>query len=394
MSLRLAGSRDPCAARRAGPNANPNTKELQHKEPAALDIYLKSPTHKEPDRRMASVLANERAEALLTLSELSNIVSCETFHWLSEEEEQAEIKRQQHLLECSAPLDLLFGGEEEEEEAHATVQEWTSSELSVDGSSACDGFKRSVAQIEDGSVTVKFVYGSSATGHGDQVWAASRHIANLLASASKCAQLLEPMLGSWDATSGQHPLKQLRMAELGAGCGLPSWVGMARGAQVTVTDLRNTDRIRSLAVSAEVNSRHCEACSGQRPVVRVAPHTWGEAVSDLVEWTPDGAGEESGLYDVVIAADCLYMPGCHEVLLTSCAALLKPNGMIFLPFALHGNTDDENVWSIVPKAEQSGFRVTQLVPEQLTPQADNMGAKRALVHTIVLQRQAPVRQRS
>jgi hypothetical protein len=65
---------------------------------------------------------------------------------------------------------------------------------------------------------------------------------------------------------------------------------------------------------------------------------------------------------------------------------LSPNGIAFLPFGLHGNTSDEDVWSIADKAKERGFKVNTLATMQLTPQKSCMDAKQALVHTIRLSR--------
>ena len=92
------------------------------------------------------------------------------------------------------------------------------------------------------------------------------------------------------------------------------------------------------------------------------------------------------LFDVVLAADCIYMPYLHGLLLDSIAALMAPTGVALLPFALHGNTADEEVWGIVELAKEKGFRVDVLEAEQLTPQCSNMNKKRGLVNMIRLKR--------
>ena len=90
-------------------------------------------------------------------------------------------------------------------------------------------------------------------------------------------------------------------------------------------------------------------------------------------------------FDIVVAADCIYMPGLHEQLLQSIQRLMKQkSGVALLPFALHGNTADENVWAIVPRAADFGFSVEVLEPRQLTPQSGTMDRKRGLVHMLRL----------
>ena len=80
------------------------------------------------------------------------------------------------------------------------------------------------------------------------------------------------------------------------------------------------------------------------------------------------------------------MKGFHETLLDSISIPMPDEGVALLPFALHDNAPDEKVWGIADLAKQKGFAVD--IPEgiQLTPQSSSMSSKRALVHTIRLQR--------
>ena len=62
------------------------------------------------------------------------------------------------------------------------------------------------------------------------------------------------------------------------------------------------------------------------------------------------------LFNVVIAADCIYMPHFHSILLDSIKLLLSKEGLALLTFALHGNTKDDNVWGIVDLAKEKDLR--------------------------------------
>jgi hypothetical protein len=108
----------------------------------------------------------------------------------------------------------------------------------------------------------------------------------------------------------------------------------------------------------------------------VYPYSWGD----------DFLLEDGETYDVIVAADCVYNPLVHDVLLESIHMLMANDGMALLPFALHGNTDDENVWGIVETAESLGFVVEQLESAQLSPQIKTMDSKRGLVHMLRLSR--------
>ena len=44
-------------------------------------------------------------------------------------------------------------------------------------------------------------------------------------------------------------------------------------------------------------------------------------------------------FDVIVAADCMYMPWLHTELLDSIDLLLSDRGVALMPFALHGNTE-------------------------------------------------------
>lgn len=283
-------------------------------------------------------------------------------------------------------------------------------------------------QLEEGSLRIKYILSDSGGGHGDDLWPASRHISNLLANRDKCHELLRPLFLLSATKQNQnknkqdyhpdqhqhqhqnehqsqhaHPLLGLNFVELGAGAGLPSWTAMRRGAKVVCTDQSIADRIRCIAESAERNVREMRKDSDVAvdagddhdhdqtlcfaEMVQACPYNWGSPIDALVE----GQGrlnndDDDNLFDVVVSADCIYMPQFHSVLLDSINMLMSKTGVALLPFALHGNAKDDDVWSIVDLAKDKGFHVDTLEPQQLTPQAANMETKRALVHLLRLTR--------
>ena len=50
----------------------------------------------------------------------------------------------------------------------------------------------------------------------------------------------------------------------------------------------------------------------------------------------------------------------------------------------HGNTKDDEVYGIVDKAKEMGFKVEQIPDTQLTPPTLEMDDKQGLVHTLRL----------
>ena len=118
---------------------------------------------------------------------------------------------------------------------------------------------------------------------------------------------------------------------------------------------------------------------------KVCPHDWGSPC-EKVALSLNKNGEER--FDVIIAADCCYMPWLHNELLDSIHVLLSDIGIALVPFALHGNTDDDDVWKIVDRAKAKGFEVDVLKSQQLTPPSSGMDAKQGLVHTVQLMKKS------
>jgi hypothetical protein len=170
-----------------------------------------------------------------------------------------------------------------------------------------------------------------------------------------------------------------------------------------------------------------QAAKVQAQVVRICPYEWGSPVDEVLEVpvpvlslsrpqeehdNDNGndqqcqAGQQEhdndNRFDIVVAADCIYMPAFHDLLLDSIDLLLLRNNdkhntaipavaipivaCALVPFALHGNTPDASVWAFVDKAQMRNFHVQQLTQAQLTPQSLGMDSKRALVHTLRLTR--------
>ena len=291
-------------------------------------------------------------------------------------------------------------------------------------------------------------------GYGDLLWASSRHLANQLADPVACQKLLllahHPLEFSWNETNQtkkdhqQHPLTNLCVLELGAGCGVPSLMAMKCGAAAVVcTDLDHPNRIRCLAEAMERNWRedvvlkeeeketttaitqmqqhYDNLTERMRYPARVCPFRWGSSTGPVLKTlqeilssssssssscnnknytgstTPGNhdKGNESDetccrrLFDVICATDCLFMPWLHDELLDAVQDLLSPNGVAIFAFAIHeAYSKEEQVWPFVDKAKEKGFHVEILPAVQLTPPRKGMDAKQGLVHQLLLTRSA------
>ncbi len=304
--------------------------------------------------------------------------------------------------------------EEDNDSSFLRVHEWCSSFIHPDGWGGINdvsyGIKEEEEVDEENTLRVKYILSEASGGHGDDLWAAARHIANMFADAEKCRQLLgndflharryyEDGRRSDNDDDENHPLMGLDFIELGAGAGVPSWIAMKCGARVVCTDQGIPNRIRCIAECAARNlhdmkneikleEKNAMELLSNAEKATAHPYDWGNSVDEIVDIINDTREQRDSekLFDIVMAADCIYMPAFHSPLLESIRMLLSPSGVAFLPFALHGNTKDDNVWSIVDIAKDKGFDIEVLDSKQLTPQGAFMDAKRALVNMLRLRK--------
>ena len=389
----------------------------------------------------------------LPLKALRDFVLEETFEWLEDEDDKqrAWLKIQRSLQafqqqEAGAAATLPPSGPNQ-----PRICEWTSSQRNPDGYGGIDEGPQSDDAVgtlapetsaaehevtnrevlptkEDGSVTVKYILSDNWQGFGNQVWAAARHLGNMLVDADRCRVLLSTGSQSIESPPSSspsndppssnpeichHPLQGMWFCELGAGAAIPSWIALRTGARVVTLDQAIAGRIRVVAecaarnwheVQCEVDQGHQDGASIStpsfyRPVV--FPHDWGTPVDEMFQFlgtnkTKDEnqdelqEGDESRnhpRFDVVVATECLFMPWFYSDLLDSIESLLSERGVAILTSALHGNVPAEEFWSFVDLAEERGFVVDQPVPpEQLTPQKADMKVHQAFVYTIRLSR--------
>lgn len=267
------------------------------------------------------------------------------------------------------------------------------------------------------STRIVYAISESWKGYGDMLWASSRHLANLFADPTKCRQLLQldredgllsqQCNGYSESSEGQnhqrHPLYNLRLLELGAGCGVPSLMAMKCGAHVVCTDLDDPNRIRTIAESMERNwqeilaadtengNGHIENGSsiGNMQLARACPFRWGASTEPVAKALLgegyNNNGNNHNCFDVICATDCLFMPWLHYELLAGIQELLTEQGVAILAFCIHeAFSKDHEVWPFVDKAKEKGFTVEILDAVQLTPPKKGMDSKQGLVNMLRL----------
>ena len=346
---------------------------------------------------------SDKKDGPLPLLELKRWMSDEVFLWIKEgDEKQEELENE---LEENAYMNAsnLFGETESESDdddvRQRRVKQWSSSVTSPDGIGGFQRRKSSSREHQevqssdgDGAVQIVFLLSDSYEGFGDILWSSARYVANTISNPIKCRELLSPLLNSSyedDLHGGLHPIEGISFLEVGAGAGVPSWAAMKCGAHVVCTDLSDPNRIRCIAECAERNFQQIDddndVLLANAAKTRACPHDWGSPIDNVLKaLNSDTEENKDRLFDVIIAADCCYMPWWHKELLDSIYKLLSERGVAIIAFALHGNTDDDDVWKIVDRAKERRFFVEVLGSEQLSPPSANMESKQGLVHIVRL----------
>jgi hypothetical protein len=328
----------------------------------------------------------------IQISVLNKWISSSTQSWL-DQAKKVEYARREEDANYGADLFITQQDREEEFELlHCRVRRWMTSKTNPDGIfdwSYEEAPNTPNSTEECCGISVIYIISDSSEGHGNSLWPSSRHVSNLLANEQSCRQVLQPLLEQKQIdTTQKHPLLGLNFLELGSGAGVPSWTAMKCGARVVCTDQRVPDRIRCIAECIERNWRDMQLAVRDGDVLqnaemaRACPYNWGEPIDEITAFL--GKDER---FDVVVAADCCYMPLLQGKLLQSIDMLLSKEGVALVPFALHGNAKDEDVWGIVDRAKEIGFCVEVLESKQLSMLTIGMDKSRGLVHTVRLTRQ-------
>lgn len=142
----------------------------------------------------------------------------------------------------------------------------------------------------------------------NHVWLASVYLADQLAS-------------------GTIPVEGKRVAELGAGAGLPGIIACLSGARGVVSSDWDTPD-----VLGAIKRNFTAACEGESGWA-VTGHTWGTDPSPLLTaLSPHDALQR---FDTLLLADTLWVTDAHSVLLDSMFALLDLNGTAYIAAGLH-----------------------------------------------------------
>ena len=356
--------------------------------------------------KMTNIDANHNHYAPIKLEILSKWLPPSALSWLKDEEnerirQQRERDEDDDHLAFTASLfrNTTNDNDDELEWQRHRIRSWMTSATNPDGifdwmeHDAVNSKDKDESIITDNNsdaVHVIYIMSDSSEGHGNTLWPSSRHVSNLLGNRETCRQVLSPLLKQKqghddDATTKHHPLLGLNFIELGAGAGVPSWTAMRCGARVVCTDQAVPDRIRCMAECAYRNyTDMCETdCTSNvmenAILARACPYNWGDTIDDVMSCL-----DKNEMFDVIVAADCCYMPLLQTKLLQSIKMLMSKEGVALLPFALHSNASDDDVWGVIERAKCVGFEVEILSPEQLNPTELGMDEKRSLVQTIRL----------
>ena len=118
---------------------------------------------------------------------------------------------------------------------------------------------------------------------------------------------------------GSIDLCDKRVAELGAGAGLPSVMAATKGAEVVCTDWGVEEVLAAL--KENLDGKGSAAVIG---------HEWGMDPTPVLE-----ALEGPKRFDAVLLADTLWVTDAHQQLLDSITALLRPGGTAYVAAGLH-----------------------------------------------------------
>ena len=144
----------------------------------------------------------------------------------------------------------------------------------------------------------------------------------------------------------RHRYANSRAIELGAGCGLPGIVLRALGAEVVLTDLE--DNLPLLEHNVQEN------VAGSGATARVAALRWGEALPEAVS--------RSAPYDLIVAADVLYVHDGVAPLVQTLAALANAQTEILLAAGRNRQAADAFF-----AAASEAFTISTIDPSELHP---------------------------
>ena len=147
--------------------------------------------------------------------------------------------------------------------------------------------------------------------------------------------------------SGDIIVKDFRLAELGAGAGLPGIVACKQGAKVVSTDW-GVDEVLGV-----IRDNFQRSCGSDQWIV--IGHQWG---TDIVPLITALSGNTPSLFDILLLADTVWVTEAHSALLDSIFALLKPEGMAYITAGLH--TGRGPLERFISSAQQRGANINRI----------------------------------
>lgn len=176
----------------------------------------------------------------------------------------------------------------------------------------------------------------------------------------------------------ERDFRGLRVLELGAGTGLAGMYAARRGAQVLCTDL---------AAMLPVLRQNIELNFAPGSAIAAAEYCWGT-----------DAGRLGGPFDVVLAADCVYIEAAFEPLLASLDALVLPGRTTLLLSYQHRRKAESaffrrlwRLFTLVPELSRHGPRPAH-APAATAPAATaaaSVMGKSHKVQILALRREPP-----
>lgn len=124
----------------------------------------------------------------------------------------------------------------------------------------------------------------------------------------------------------------MKVLELGAGTGLSGIIAARSGAdEVVITDYPAPEVVANIKKNVDKNVEQAgsRAATG-RSQCWVQGHEWGNLAED-----DEFVQEHKGTFDIIIVADCLWMPWQHENLMKSINHFMKPNGKAWVVAGFH-----------------------------------------------------------
>lgn len=176
-------------------------------------------------------------------------------------------------------------------------------------------------------------------------------------------------------------VRGLRVLELGAGAGLCGILSCFAGAaDVVLSDYPAESMLTNLRSNV-----HSLLPSNLQAIATVVGHVWGEDTSTLLE-----AGHFQGPFDVILLADCLWMPEQHDALCRTLVSTLKksPSAKICCIAGFHtGRRKLANFFSILDQyslmtahgIKEMNHKDVERTWDASRPEEDSVERKRWLV---------------